>query len=453
MLRKTKRPKYLRVLLKDHFGKIPPHEIATAIRTYPIHLRADLQLAFNMAFHENPGVVSAVGLGKVYGVGTPDFSELWTEGRGKIMAAPLQSVEIDVGGGNVIKCLKNALWLLIQEDVPHAFMVSEAGDYGQATEIQIEIAAPPSDAADRLIAKYFAEIQAAILEARSYRGKVLSLEQNLPFSEKATGVMVHNLENLSRDDVILPQPTLDLLDRNIFDFLMQRERLAALGMSLRKGLLFYGPPGTGKTHSLRYLASQLKEHTVLLITAERMGLLGAYLSFAKLLEPTIVVIEDVDLIARSREDIRGLGEAVVLNQLLNEIDGLREDAKIIFILTTNRPEVLEAALTSRPGRVDQAIEFPLPDADSRARLVMLYARGVTVPDGVLETIVRRTDQVSPAFIKELMRRACQYCLGRNEGTKLEVGDVDKALDEILVTGGRLNAALLGGRTATTSDRP
>src|SRR5881398_2213418 len=86
----------------------------------------------------------------------------------------------------------------------------------------------------------------------------------------------------------------------------------------------------------------------------------------------------------------------LLNKLLNEMDGLREDADVLFILTTNRPDQLEPALASRPGRIDQAIEFPLPDADGRTKLVKLYSRGLEVPDAVLDVIVRRTKNASPA---------------------------------------------------------
>ena len=70
-------------------------------------------------------------------------------------------------------------------------------------------------------------------------------------------------------------------------------------------------------------------------------------------------------------------EEVLLNKLLNEMDGLKEEADILFILTTNRPEALEPALASRPGRIDQAIEFPLPDAEGRRKLVRLYSRALT----------------------------------------------------------------------------
>jgi SpoVK/Ycf46/Vps4 family AAA+-type ATPase len=68
-------------------------------------------------------------------------------------------------------------------------------------------------------------------------------------------------------------------------------------------------------------------------------------------------------------------EEALLNKLLNEMDGLREDTEVLFTLTTNRPDQIELALVSRPGRIDQAIEFPLPDEEGRAKLTKLYARG------------------------------------------------------------------------------
>lgn len=71
----------------------------------------------------------------------------------------------------------------------------------------------------------------------------------------------------------------------------------------------------------------------------------------------MMIIEDVDLIARERTHMHVPGEEVLLNKLLNEMDGLREDAEVLFILTTNRPDQIEPALSSRPGRIDQAIEF------------------------------------------------------------------------------------------------
>jgi ATP-dependent 26S proteasome regulatory subunit len=147
----------------------------------------------------------------------------------------------------------------------------------------------------------------------------------------------------------------------------------------------------------------------------------------------------------------GVREEVILNKLLNEMDGLKEEADILFILTTNRPEALERALASRPGRIDQAIEFPLPDDEGRAKLVRLYSQGVAVSDDVLIEIVRRTENVSAAFIKELMRRSVQFHLERNGTGIIELHDVDGALEEMLFSGGSLNLKLLGAEGVQKSE--
>jgi ATP-dependent 26S proteasome regulatory subunit len=276
---------------------------------------------------------------------------------------------------------------------------------------------------------------------------VLSLEAASDYSGRAGTIRVHRLPRVTRDEIILPERTLELLERNVHGFIRQRGRLNALGLAVKKGLLFYGPPGTGKTHTINYLASQLPDHTTLLITSEQVGLLDEYFQLARFLQPAMVVIEDVDLIARAREEMRGACEESLLNKLLNEMDGLREDAHLLFVLTTNRPDQLEAALASRPGRVDQAIEFPLPDPDGRRRLVQLYARGLRVPEEVLQTIVTRTAGASAAFIKELMRRAAQFGLDAGSSGSVDEAHVAAALDEMLFAGGALNLKLLGGASA------
>jgi ATP-dependent 26S proteasome regulatory subunit len=255
--------------------------------------------------------------------------------------------------------------------------------------------------------------------------------------------MVHKLPAVQRKDVILPEATLKLLDRNVLSFVKNRPRLRQLGQSTRKGILLYGPPGTGKTHTIRYLANNLPGHTTLIITAAQVALLAQYMSLARLLQPAMVVIEDVDLIARDRNQM-GSCDEVLLNALLNEMDGLKQDADILFVLTTNRPEQLESALASRPGRIDQAIEVPVPNDIGREKLVRLYGRGLPLGDAVVSEAAQRTKGVSAAFIKELMRRVAQASLARDGGTTVESTDISEALDDMLFAGGKLNVKLLGG---------
>jgi ATP-dependent 26S proteasome regulatory subunit len=168
------------------------------------------------------------------------------------------------------------------------------------------------------------------------------------------------------------------------------------------------------------------------------------MSLARLLQPAVVVIEDVDLIARDREDMAGPCEESLLNRLLNEMDGLKQDADILFILTTNRPEQLEGALAGRPGRIDQAIEVPLPDEEGRSKLVQLYGKGLMLDPAVVRDAVRRTEGVSAAFLKEMMRRTAQASIGRDGRGDVTGADLDEALDDMLFSGGKLNIKLLGG---------
>jgi ATPase family associated with various cellular activities (AAA) len=360
-----------------------------------------------------------------------------------VVIGPLQNEEIDIGETLPARCLRQGLWLIQDGAVPVALLLSPAFRFGHPEGTHIEIAVPPGESGSERSRRLFDELEALVRQTASYRGKVISLESPDRYSGHQGPLRVHKLRNVQRNEVILPEKTLQLLDRNIGDFVRQRERLRKLGLPIKKGLLFYGPPGTGKTHTIHYLAGQLPDHTTLLVTAEQVALLDHYFQLARFLQPAMIVIEDVDLIARARETMYGPCDESILNKLLNEMDGLREDAAVLFILTTNRPDSLEAALASRPGRIDQAIEFPLPDENGRRLLVHLYACGLPLDESVVETIVRRTDKASAAFIKELMRRAAQFYIQNGSDGGLQLADVNAALEEMLFTGGFLNAKLLG----------
>ena len=429
-------------LLREHFDRLPLESIVTASRTFPLTSRVDLQSALAQIF---PGGSDSrvVGIHSQYSHETVTFPHLTRDGDYPVLVGPLQHEEVDIGEQLPARCLKCALWLAKKKTLPFAVLQTPAERYGRSEGVHIEIAIPPGERGLELSNAFLEDVEKRINQSGSYRGKVISLEQGPHYSGTAGEVRVHKLRNVRREEVILPDTTLELLERNVGDFIRHREKLKGLGMPTKKGLLFYGPPGTGKTHTIHYLASQLPQHTTLLITSEQVALLNDYFLLARFLQPAMVVIEDVDLIARSREGMRGACEESLLNKLLNEMDGLREDAAVLFVLTTNRPEQLEAALASRPGRVDQAIEFPLPDDEGRRKLARLYSRGLTVPDELIDVIVQKTRKASAAFIKELMRRAAQYQIQAGTAS-LCLEHVESALDEMLFRGGSLNVKLLGG---------
>src|SRR5688572_1440885 len=429
--------------LERHFAGMGLNDLITSTRVFPVTAQVELQKALDQMVADYLDS-RLIGLHQQWGHDTLVFAKLWVRENYPVLIGPLQYEEVDTGDEQPTRCLKEVLWIGHSRKMPFAVLLTREKQYGRAEGMCMEIAVPPGEEGLAFSRELMGRAEKMVAEGRTYRGRVLSLEEGRSHSGKATAIRVHKLRQVGRDEVILPDKTLALLERNITEFIRHREKLAKLRLGLKKGLLFYGPPGTGKTHTIHYLASQLPDHTTLLITAEQVGLLEEYFSLARLLQPSILVIEDADLIARDRTSMHSPCAESLLNKLLNEMDGLREDAAVFFVLTTNRPEQLEMALAGRPGRIDQAIEFPLPDAEGRRKLTSLYARGIPIGAEVSEYIVSQTDGVSAAFIKELMRRAAQ-CMLQEGDSQLAQKHVQLGLEELLFAGGSLNAKLLGAR--------
>ncbi len=172
---------------------------------------------------------------------------------------------------------------------------------------------------------------------------------------------------------MLPEAVLGRVERHALGVAAHRQALLAVGQHLKRGLLLYGPPGTGKTHTTRYLLGQMTGYTRLVITGRALMAVGAVTEMARDLQPSVVVLEDVDLVAEDRS--MGPASSPVLFDLLDAMDGAAADADLLFLLTTNRADLLEPALAARPGRVDVAVEIELPDAAARERLARALRPG------------------------------------------------------------------------------
>ncbi|MEU7526098.1 ATP-binding protein [Saccharothrix sp. NPDC042600] len=299
-------------------------------------------------------------------------------------------------------------------------------------------------AADRAAARATGvEVERLMREHNALRGQVLAFG----VSEHRGNDLVTFLPRpaLGPDDVVLPEGLLDSIERHVVGIAEHSEQLLAAGQHLKRGLLLHGPPGTGKTHTVRYLMSRLRECTVILLTGPAMRFLNQAAALARRLQPSMVVIEDVDLIAMERGH-GPTGSSPLLFALLDTMDGVGADADVTFVLTTNRADELERALTDRPGRVDLAVEVPRPDAEGRSRLLRLYGRDVDLRAD-LAPVVEATEGVTASFIKELLRRAVLEAVRRDGSAVPVVGD--ELLDiarEMTDQRQSLTSALLGGRT-------
>lgn len=434
-------------VLSQVFGDWSADSLVIVKREFPAYLRVDVQKALD-------GLTAGarrVGIHARNRYDASDMASLVSERDQAKLVGALQFEDIDIGEGLPVRLATNCLSLIEDEKVPLAVWVNLATDYSQSMQLSVEILAPPGEEAAAKTSAMIAAIETAVAQGRSYRGKVLSLEGAETYRGTAANALtVHFRSRVAEHELILPEAVKRALERHIVGFAGEREALKALGQSGRKGVLLYGPPGTGKTHTIRYIAERLQDHTTFLVTAEQIGMIATYFRLARLFAPSIIVIEDADLIARQREEMSSACDEVMLNRLLNEMDGLGADADIFVIMTTNRPQALEAALIQRPGRIDHAIEVPVPDRACRERLLRLYGNALTIEPAALESLVSRTEGVSAAFIKEIARRLAQHSIAGGQAGRIGAADLESVLTEMLSERDGLNLKLLGGASARSA---
>ncbi|HEX3590116.1 MAG TPA: AAA family ATPase [Pseudonocardiaceae bacterium] len=299
-------------------------------------------------------------------------------------------------------------------------------------------------AADRTVATAVREeVERLVGAVDIHRGQLLAFD----ISEYRGNEMVSFLPRpeLTAHDVVLPDGVLDGIERHVVRNAQRGEQLKRHGQHLKRGILLYGPPGTGKTHTVRYLMSRVTDATIVVLSGRALArFLPAAVTVARKLQPSVLVMEDVDLVA---EDRSYNSSSPVLFELLNRIDGVSRDADVTFVLTTNRVEAVERALSERPGRVDLAVEVPKPDAVGRERLLRLYAEHteLALPDA--SRLIAGTDGVTASFIRELVRRAVSARLdadGDVDRVRLDEPTLRAALDELLEQRNKLTRSIIGG---------
>ena len=306
-------------------------------------------------------------------------------------------------------------------------------------------------AADRAVASAArTEITRLSAEHNVFRGQVLSFAESEHHGNELASFLPRI--SLTAGDVVLPDGVLESIERHIAGVGELSAELRDAGQHLKRGLLLYGPPGTGKTHTVRYLTGKLTATTVLLLTGRSIRFVESAAALARRLQPSMVVLEDVDLIAMDRDFSEG-SSSPLLFTLLDAMDGVGADADVTFVLTTNRADILEHAIADRPGRVDLAIEIPRPDAVCRDRLLQLYTRHVTV-DGGTSAVVAATEGVTASYIKELVRRAVLIALRTGEKPPVvRPAHFDEVLADMNAEHQSLTRSLLGGDAAPGDARP
>lgn len=230
--------------------------------------------------------------------------------------------------------------------------------------------------------------------------------------------------------------------KEVISYIEQKEIFKAIGAEMPKGILLEGPPGTGKTLLAKAIATETNSSFISISGSQFVELfvgMGAS-RVRKLFEnarenrPCIIFIDEIDAVGRQRG--AGINMAndereQTLNQLLYEMDGFNNNTDIIILAATNRRDVLDQALL-RPGRFDRIIRVPLPDKDSREKILDYYIRNKNVEEKFnIGSIAELTEGFSGAQIKNLINEAA-ILSARNNMTKIQEKYVFEAFEKLIV---------------------
>lgn len=437
----------LRSIIADHLG-LPVGDLPVVEESWPAYEHVNVQAALDAFLADGGREHQVIGLTGYRHRGPFGLSDLLNADPISEMHGPrpgnVTRMSLASGpGGATRECLRAAVVLVAGGDDRLAILVRGADPESGLDGVAVEVVANGEAAAQAAAA----ELRRRALELNVYRGQVVSFGRSM-FGERGSLLRFHERPRLGAEDLVLPSETFADLRRQVVGVARSSGRLRAAGQHLKRGLLLYGPPGVGKTHTVRYLMGELTDTTVVQLTGETLGGIRDACSIARSLQPAMIVVEDVDLIAHERDHYGGEGS--LLFTLLNEMDGLDEDADVVFLLTTNRPDLLEPALAARPGRVDQAVHIDLPDGEARRRLVELYRGRLEVDLSRLDDVLDRTDGMTASFLKELLRRAAVVAAERTAGEdgaaiSVSADDLEAALAELLDTRNQVTRAVLGFR--------
>ncbi len=247
--------------------------------------------------------------------------------------------------------------------------------------------------------------------------------------------------NVTFDDIAgLDEVKEELVE--VVKFLKEPKKYLELGARIPKGVLLTGAPGVGKTLMARAVAGEAGvpffeisgSEFIELFVGVGSGRVRDLFSEAKKKQPCIIYIDELDAIGRSRGAGLGGGHderEQTLNQILAEMDGFRQDTKIVVLASTNRPDVLDSALL-RPGRFDRKIILDLPDKKSREKVLKVHTKGKPLASGVrLKEVAERTPGFSGADLSNLVNEAILLAV-RKDKKKTGQAEFLEAIEKVLL---------------------
>jgi len=425
--------------LRAHLGD-DPSTLPVTNQSFPPYQLVDMHIAFELWPEEAPGrSMEVIGIAGQH-THHQSFRDLVTPHQ-RYSVGPVEYTDVADSPSTTRNCLAFATILLRENDTTWAVMF-RGPEENQRAGCSIEITTANPGDAKRLLA----DIRTLAVDHSVLRGQIVALGPGE--GNNYGGLRFMARPELDRGDLILPDEDISRIEGHVVGVAHHHERLVAARQHLKRGVLLYGPPGTGKTHTVRYLLSQLTDRTAFILSGQSLGMISQACALAKLLSPSIVILEDIDLIAGDRS-FSPVGSNALLFEVLNQIDGLDGDVDVTFLLTTNRVDILEKALSERPGRVDVAVEIAPPNAEGRRRLLDLYGSALGVADLSTEDVASTIDATegrTATFMREVVRRAALIAAAETEIGELQVDGhiLERATQSLTEDRTQLTRSILNG---------
>lgn len=230
--------------------------------------------------------------------------------------------------------------------------------------------------------------------------------------------------------------------KEIIDYLRSPKKFTDMGAHIPKGILMVGPPGTGKTLLAKAVAGEANvpffsisgSDFVEMFVGTGASRVRDMFKTAQKSAPCIIFIDEIDAVGRQRGAGMGGGNderEQTLNQLLVEMDGMTDNAGIVVIAATNRPDVLDPALL-RSGRFDRRVTVSLPDIKGREAILQVHARNKKLANDVsLANLAKRTPGFSGADLANVLNEGAILAVRKNE-SKVTMTDLDEAIDRVMM---------------------
>jgi cell division protease FtsH len=248
--------------------------------------------------------------------------------------------------------------------------------------------------------------------------------------------------NVKFDDVQGVQEAKDEVVE-IVDFLRYPERYIELGAKIPKGLLLVGPPGTGKTLLAKAVAGEAEvpffsvsgSSFIEMFVGVGASRVRDLFEIAKREAPSIIFIDEIDAIGKSRASGGQMGgndeREQTLNQLLAEMDGFGTDTPVIVLAATNRPEILDAALL-RAGRFDRQVLVDKPDFAGRLAILKVHSKDVKIDESVdMEIVAKQTAGMAGADLANIINEAALLA-GRANKKTIKQAELLEAIERAFV---------------------